>query len=290
MKKGINYWSFAEGTTASQAIDLAAAAGFSGLEFCLAEAGDVALDSSDAELARVRQRAADAGVELPSLASWLVWENNLVSDDAAVRGRAREIIRRQIDVAHALGAGTVLVVPGYVGVDFVSPSEVVAYDAAWDRALEAISELAIHAEQAEVRIGVENVWNKFLLSPLEMRAFVDSVGHPSVGVYFDIGNALLTGYPEQWIRILGERIVAVHVKDYRRSPGGFDSFVDLLAGEVDFPAVNRALLDTGYAGYVSAEMMPPYRFHTDQLIHNTSASMDRIFDWSTPTTHQEEQP
>ncbi|TRY17660.1 sugar phosphate isomerase/epimerase [Tessaracoccus rhinocerotis] len=290
MKKGINYWSFAEGTTASQAIDLAAAAGFSGLEFCLAEAGDVALDSSDAELARVRQRAADAGVELPSLASWLVWENNLVSDDAAVRGRAREIIRRQIDVAHALGAGTVLVVPGYVGVDFVSPSEVVAYDAAWDRALEAISELAIHAEQAEVRIGVENVWNKFLLSPLEMRAFVDSVGHPSVGVYFDIGNALLTGYPEQWIRILGERIVAVHVKDYRRSPGGFDSFVDLLAGDVDFPAVNRALLDTGYAGYVSAEMMPPYRFHTDQLIHNTSASMDRIFDWSTPTTHQEEQP
>lgn len=290
MKKGINYWSFAEGTTASQAIDLAAAAGFSGLEFCLAEAGDVALDSSDAELARVRQRAADAGVELPSLASWLVWENNLVSNDAAVRGRAREIIRRQIDVAHALGAGTVLVVPGYVGVDFVSPSEVVAYDAAWDRALEAISELAIHAEQAEVRIGVENVWNKFLLSPLEMRAFVDSVGHPSVGVYFDIGNALLTGYPEQWIRILGERIVAVHVKDYRRSPGGFDSFVDLLAGDVDFPAVNRALLDTGYAGYVSAEMMPPYRFHTDQLIHNTSASMDRIFDWSTPTTHQEEQP
>lgn len=290
MKKGINYWSFAEGTTASQAIDLAAAAGFSGLEFCLAEAGDVALDSSDAELARVRQRAADAGVELPSLASWLVWENNLVSDDAAVRGRAREIIRRQIDVAHALGAGTVLVVPGYVGVDFVSPSEVVAYDAAWDRALEAISELAIHAEQAEVRIGVENVWNKFLLSPLEMRAFVDSVGHPSVGVYFDIGNALLTGYPEQWIRILGERIVAVHVKDYRLSPGGFDSFVDLLAGDVDFPAVNRALLDTGYAGYVSAEMMPPYRFHTDQLIHNTSASMDRIFDWSTPTTHQEEQP
>lgn len=288
MKKGINYWSFASGTTAAEAVALAAAAGFQGLEFCLAEEGDIALDSSDAQLAEVRRRAEDGGVELPSLASWLVWENNLVSDDTAIRSRARDIIRRQIDVAHALGSRTALVVPGYVGVDFVSPSEVVAYDAAWDRARDAITELAGYAEAAGVRIGVENVWNKFLLSPLEMRAFVDEVAHPAVGVYFDIGNALLTGYPEQWIRLLGERIVAVHVKDYRRSPGGFDSFVDLLAGDVDFPAVNQALLDIGYTGYVSAEMMPAYRFHTDQLVHNTSAAMDRIFDWSTVTTPQEE--
>lgn len=290
MRKGINYWSFAEGTSATRAVQLAAEAGFEGLEFCVATEGDVALDSTDEQLARVRRSAADAGVELPSLASWLVWENNLVSDDAAVRERARTIIRRQIDVAHELGAGTVLVVPGYVGVDFVSPSVPVSYDAAWDRALEAVSELAGHAQQAGVRIGVENVWNKFLLSPLEMRAFVDAVDHPSVGVYFDIGNALLTGYPEQWIRILGERIIAVHVKDYRRSPGGFDSFVDLLAGDVDFPAVNRALLDIGYRGWVSAEMMPPYKFHPDQLVHNTSAAMDRIFDWSGNTASQEEQP
>lgn len=121
-----------------------------------------------------------------------------------------------------------------------------------------------------------------------MRAFVDAVGHPAVGVYFDIGNALLTGYPDQWIRILADRIVAVHVKDYRRSPGGFDSFVDLLAGDVDFPAVNQALLDIGYDGYVSAEMMPPYRHHPEQLVHSTSAAMDRIFDWSTSTTAREE--
>lgn len=290
MRKGINYWSFAEGTSATRAVQLAAEAGFEGLEFCVAAEGDVALDSTDKQLAEVRRAAADAGVELPSLASWLVWENNLVSDDAAVRERARTIIRRQIDVAHELGAGTVLVVPGYVGVDFVSPSVPVSYDAAWDRALEAVSELAGHAQQAGVRIGVENVWNKFLLSPLEMRAFVDAVDHPGVGVYFDIGNALLTGYPEQWIRILGERIFAVHVKDYRRSPGGFDSFVDLLAGDVDFPAVNQALLDIGYRGWVSAEMMPPYKFHSDQLAHNTSAAMDRIFDWSGNTASQEEQP
>lgn len=281
MKKGINYWSFRPGTTAAEAVALASSSGFGGLEFCLDADGDVSLSSSDRQLQEIRQRAQDSGLELPSLASWLVWENNLVSDDAGVRDRASGIIRRQIDVAHALGAATVLVVPGYVGVDFVSPSEVVRYDHAYERALHAISELAPYAEHAGVRIGVENVWNKFLLSPLEMRAFIDEINHPSVGVYFDIGNALLTGYPEQWIRILGSRIVAVHVKDYRRSPGGFDSFVDLLAGDVDFPAVNEALVEVGYRGYVTAEMMPTYRFHTDQMALNASASMDRIFDWST---------
>lgn len=288
MKKGINYWSFAPGTTAADAVSLAAAAGYRGLEFCIDADGEVALTTSEHQLAEIRQRAEDSGLELPSLASWLVWENNLVSDDAPVRSRAKDIIRKQIDVAHALGAKTVLVVPGYVGVDFVSPSEVVSYDLAYDRALQALSELAPYAEQAGVRIGVENVWNKFLLSPLEMRSFIDEINHPSVGVYFDIGNALLTGYPQHWIQILASRIFAVHVKDYRRSPGGFDSFVDLLAGDVDFPAVNDALVEIGYRGYVTAEMMPTYRLHTDQMAHNASASMDRIFDWSALTTAQEQ--
>ncbi len=288
MKKGINYWSFAPGTTAEEAVTLAAAAGYRGLEFCLAAEGDVALTTSERRLKEIRHLAEDAGVDLPSLASWLVWENNLVSDDAPVRARARDIIRRQIDVAHTLGADTVLVVPGYVGVDFVSPSEVVRYDHAYERALEAMTDLAPHAEQAGVRIAVENVWNKFLLSPLEMRSFIDQVDHPSVGVYFDIGNALLTGYPEQWIRILASRIMAVHIKDYRRSPGGFDSFVDLLAGDVDFPAVMDALRDINYSGYITAEMMPTYRFHTAQMAHNCSASMDRILDASATSHTQEE--
>lgn len=288
MKKGINYWSFGPGTTAAEAVSLATAAGYRGLEFCLDADGEVALTTSDRQLGEIRQRAEDSGLELPSLASWLVWENNLVSDDARVRSRASDIIRRQIDVAHALGAETVLVVPGYVGVDFVSPSEVVSYDLAYDRARQALSDLAPYAEQAGIRIGVENVWNKFLLSPLEMRSFVDEINHPFVGVYFDIGNSLLTGYPEQWIRILASRIIAVHVKDYRRSPGGFDSFVDLLAGDVDFPAVKDGLVEIGYRGYVTAEMMPTYRFNTDQMAHNASASMDRVFDWSAPVTTQEE--
>lgn len=280
MKKGINYWSFDPATTADEAIALAKDAGFKGLEFCLAETGEISLESTQVQLVDVRKRAEDAGIALPSLASWLVWENNMVSDDESARRRAVDIVKTQIDAAWALGSETVLVVPGYVGVDFVAGSVPVAYDAAYDRAQKAIAELAAHARGTGVNIGVENVWNKFLLSPLEMRTFVDEIDSDLVGVYFDIGNALLNGYPEQWIRILGERIFKVHVKDYRRSPGGFDSFVDLLAGDVDFPEVVRALQEIGYSSYCTAEMMPTYRHHTEQMAYNTSASMDRIFPWN----------
>lgn len=281
MKKGINYWSFAPDTTMSEAISLAAEAGFEGLELCLAESGEVSLESSSADLHAIRRMAEDAEIALPSLASWLVWENNLVSDDGTVRRRSSDIVKAQIDTAHVLGCETVLVVPGYVGADFITGSTPVRYDLAYERAQRAVAELAGYAADSGVQIGIENVWNKFLLSPLEMRTFVDEIADPLVGVYFDIGNALLNGYPEQWVSILGQRIFKVHVKDYRRSPGGFDSFVDLLAGDVDFPAVVDALVGIGYNSFCTAEMMPPYRHYSDQAVRNASASMDRIFPWTT---------
>jgi L-ribulose-5-phosphate 3-epimerase len=279
MKKGINYWSFDRATTMAEALQLAKQAGFDGLEFCLAEDGEVSLTSTESDLHELRKRAEDLEVELPSVASWLVWENNLVSDDESIRRRATDIIKVQIETARILGADTVLVVPGYVGADFIPGSSVVDYGAAYDRAQASISELGAYAATAGVKIGVENVWNKFLLSPLEMRRFIDEIANESVGAYFDIGNALLTGYPEQWIRILGPRIFKVHVKDYRRSPGGFDSFVDLLAGDVNFPEVVAALEQIGYNSYCTAEMMPTYRHYPDQMAFNASAAMDRIFEW-----------
>ena len=133
------------------------------------------------------------------------------------------------------------------------------------------------AEKYDIKIGIENVWNKFLLSPLEFRVFIDKIDSPYVGAYFDVGNVLLTGYPEHWIRILGSRIKKVHFKDYRREPGGFGSFVDLLSGDVNYPAVMDAFADVGYNGFCNAEMMPPYKHFPEQNIYNTSATMDRIF-------------
>jgi hexulose-6-phosphate isomerase len=168
------------------------------------------------------------------------------------------------------------VVPGAVGVDFVPGSEVIRYDVVYDRALEAIRSLKPVAEQVKVVVGVENVWNKFLLSPLEMRDFVDKIASEYVGVYFDVGNVIATGYPEHWIRILGKRIKRVHFKDFRRNVGTLDGFTDLLEGDVNWQEVMAAFREIGYEGYVTAEMIPPYSHHPEALIYTTSKAMDFI--------------
>jgi hexulose-6-phosphate isomerase len=175
-----------------------------------------------------------------------------------------------------LKADTILVVPGAVGVDFIPGAGVTEYDVAYENALEALSGLAESAKAANVSIGVENVWNKFLLSPLEMRTFLDSIGSEWVGAYLDIGNTLLNGYPEHWIKILNRRIKKVHFKDFRRNGAGLSAFVDLLAGDVDYPAVTAKLREIGYSDYVIAEMIPPYRHFPEQIVYNTSLSMDAI--------------
>ena len=74
-------------------------------------------------------------------------------------------------------------------------------------------------ERAKVLLNPENLWNKFLLSPLEMRSFVDLFHSPWVGAHFDTGNVMQYGYPEDWILTLGPRIKRVHIKDFKRSFG-----------------------------------------------------------------------
>jgi L-ribulose-5-phosphate 3-epimerase len=277
MKKGINYWTFAKGTPLERAILLARDAGFQGLEFCMDETGELSVECGEAEVAGIRRRLGDAGLVASSVCSWLGWVYPLTSNDPTKRRRGRDILAKMIDTAAALGADSILCVPGYVGCDFLPEAEVVPYGAALDRAKEGIASLLPRAKAAGVAIAIENVWNKMLLSPLEMRAFIDDLSSPFVGAYLDVANCLLTGYPEHWIDILGARIKRVHFKDYRRDPGGFRGFVELLSGDVDFAAVMSALDRAGFAGFCNAEIMPTYRTHTDAAVYNTSLSMDYIF-------------
>ncbi|MEG1242542.1 MAG: sugar phosphate isomerase/epimerase family protein, partial [Oscillospiraceae bacterium] len=160
--------------------------------------------------------------------------------------------------------------------EFFAGSEVIDYDIAYERSLAALRELAPYAEEKGVNIGIENIWNKFLLSPLEMRDFLDAVGSPRVGAYLDVGNMMLFGYPQHWIKILGSRIKKVHFKDYRRAVGSLAGFVDLLAGDVDWDKVVEGFDAIGYEGWANAEMCPTYRLHTDQMIFNASGAMDSI--------------
>ncbi len=276
MNKGINYWSFAKGTPLKRAIELAKDAGFDGIEFCMDEGGELSIECADAEVKELKRRLDGAGLAAASVCSWLGWAYPLTSDDPRKRAKGQAILVKMIDTAAALGTDTILCVPGYVGCDFQPGAEVVPYATAMERAREGIEALLPHAKGAGVSIAVENVWNKMLLSPLEMRDFIDGFGSPSVGSYLDVANCVLTGYPEHWIDILGSRVRRVHFKDYRRDPGGFRGFVELLSGDVDFPAVVSALDSAGFSGYCTAEIMPTYTHHTDAAIFNTSTSMDYI--------------
>lgn len=275
MKKGINIWSFKAGMTIAECMAMAKDAGFDGIELSLDEEGELSLNSTEKDVLRIKEMAENEGIEIASLASGLYWSYPVTSSDPAIRQKSKDIVRKQLEFAALLGTDGILVVPGVVA--GLSPdSEVVQYDVAYERALEAFTELKEDAEAHKVSICLENVWNKFLLSPMEMRDFVDKIDSPYVGVYFDVGNVIYTGYPEHWIRILGKRIKKVHFKDFRRSVGTLDGFVDLLAGDVNFPEVVKALEEVGYDDYVTAEMIPNYTHYTNQIIYNTSKSMDKI--------------
>lgn len=262
-------------------LKLAAEAGFEGFEIDLSEDGPVHLKSSSTELSAIKKLVRQYGLHLSGLATGLYWGANPASGDPQVAKRAATILERQVQAATDLGVDTILVVPGSVGVDFIPGGEVVPYDLAYERAVQFIDQALPSAEKAGVTIGIENVWNKFLLSPLEFARFLDSFGSKSIGAYFDVGNALATGYPEHWIKILGARIKRVHFKDYRRNVGSVDGFVDLLSGDVNWPEVMRSLRAIPYDGWCAAEMIPPapfYKHAPHVLINNTKLAMQAIFD------------
>ena len=280
MKKSISIWSFYGDWDLKQKLRLARDAGFEGFEIDLSGDGPLNLETTKAELDRIAQLAKEVGITLSGLATGMFWEYNPASSRQETRSQARRILEKQIRSASQLGIDAILVVPGSVGADFIPDCEEVPYDAAWKRATAFVGQAIPLAEEMGVTIGIENVWNKFLLSPLEMKRFIDQFQSKSVGAYFDVGNVLANGYPEHWISILGERICRVHVKDYRRAVGSVNGFVDLLSGDVNWPAVAQALSAIGYEGWVAAEMIPPvpfYKYAPETLIENTSRAMDSIF-------------
>jgi len=268
MKKGINIWSFKKEMKIEKCIVISKNAGFEGIELSLDEQGEINLHSNEKDILSIKRLAESEGIEIPSLASGLYWKYSFTNPDLEIRQKAKEVAIKQLKIAKLLGADTVLMVPGLV-------NEEISYDVAFERALEAFSELKEYAERLEIYIGLENVWNKFLLSPLEFKDFIDKINSPYIGIYLDVGNIVYTGYPEQWIRILGKRIKKVHFKDFRRSVGTINGFVDLLSGDVNFPAVIEALKTVSYEDYVIAEMSP-YFHYEDQVIYNTSKTMERI--------------
>ncbi|MCC6694544.1 MAG: sugar phosphate isomerase/epimerase [Candidatus Hydrogenedentes bacterium] len=269
MLPGINQWAFPAGMATADAIALAKRIGFSAFEVCLGDKGPTALDITERDAAALRAYAEKQGITLYSVASGMGWDYHLTSNDAKNREQAMEVTRRVLQVAAWLGAQAILVVPGVC-------DAATSYDAALENALEAFRELADTAEKLKVSIGVENVWNKFLLSPVEMRDFIDQCESEYIGAYFDTGNIMQYGFPEQWIRILGDRIRAGHLKDFRRSTGTLDGFVMLMEGDVNWPEVMAAFREIDYRGALTAEYMPAYQHSLDTMLGHLLASEKAI--------------
>lgn len=250
MKKSIGHWCFPQSTTIRQCID-----GCKGLfysfEAAFTEGGELSLNTSDEEILDIRKYAESNGIFIKSLATSELWKYPLSTKDEEKRKRGIEIVKGMLHAAKLLGAEAVLVVPGLV-------DEENDYESVYRTSQASIKELEAYARAQGVIIAIENVWNKFLLSPLEYRDYIDSFNSEFIKAYFDVGNVLNFGYPEQWIRILGHRIVKVHVKDFRTAAGNGWGFVTLLEGSVNWKKVREALIEVGYEGILTAEIPPMY--------------------------------
>lgn len=276
MKTGVSLFSFAENASPEELFPLIKQAGYDGVEPVLSESGYLNMSTTTRRIKEIKALADDSGLEIPSVGVWSLWENNLVSNDESIRSKALDIVRKQIEAAHIMGADTILVVPGYVGCDFASKPERVRYDIAYDRCVEAFQRLIPDAEAAGVQIGIENVWNRFLLSPIEMKRLIQEINSPFMGAYFDVGNIMYLGYPADWIEILGSDIKKIHLSDYRTSQTGLGAFVDLFAGDVDFKEVAGALNKIGYDDYLILEMLPNYKQFPEVSIVSNKTAVDRI--------------
>jgi len=252
MYPAINAWAFPEGMPPSEQIAAAASAGFAGIELVVSDEGPFRFDTSPRECMALLEQAEDRGIRICGLASAMFWKINYGSPDEAVRRRAGELTLRALDRAAELEAGAILVVPA-VPCMYNEYRMQVGYADALQRTYEALCSLRHEAEARKVTIAIENVWNRFLLSPVEFADLIDRVDSPSVGAYLDVGNVVAFGFPEDWVATLGARIKRVHAKDYDASKPGLAGFCPLGEGSVAWPKVTAALRRIGYAGPLTFE-------------------------------------
>jgi len=210
------------------------------------EALEVGTIEDPAEAAEIKKAAEAAGLRIHSVMNQAHWKYPLSSADPDVVERSIQGMQTSLENARLWGADVVLLVPAVVNAE-------TGYREAWERSQRQIRRLLPLAERHKVTIAVENVWNKFLLSPLEFARYVDEFASPWLRACFDVGNVVLFGFPEDWIRTLGKRIVRVHLKDFRFRKRVAE-FVNLGEGDVNWPAVYRSLAEIGYKGPATLEL------------------------------------
>jgi len=236
--------------------------GFDGVEM------DSPNDLDNDEIIEARNKT---GLEIPGVINSVHWKSPLSHPDPDVRAECVEAMKVSLSDSKAYGGSTVLLVPGVVNAE-------VSYDDAYRRSQTEIRKLIPYAEETGIKIVIENVWNNFLISPLEAASYIDELGSDMVGWFFDVGNIIRYGWPEHWIRILNKRIIRLDAKEYSRKKQseegiwkGFD--VKLMEGDCNWPAVIEALDEIGYHGWASAEVPGGDR----KRLEDISKRMQKIF-------------
>jgi L-ribulose-5-phosphate 3-epimerase len=200
------------------------------------------------EADEIKKASDDAKVRIHSVMNMDHWKYPLSSENPGTVKTSLEGMKTSLHNAALWGADTVLLVPAVL-----DPQT--GYRDAWTRSQKQIRTLIPLAEKLKVVIAIEEVWNKFLLSPLEMKTYVAEFKSPWIKAYFDVGNVVLYGYPQDWIRTLGPQIAKVHLKDFKVDrDGGTWQWKNLGEGEIDWTAVRKAFDDVGYAGYATTEL------------------------------------
>ena len=242
-RKAVKLGMVGEGASLLEKFELLRELGFDGVEL------DSPNGLDEAEVLAARDAT---GLVIHGVVDSAHWGKPFNHPDAAVRAEGVAALRTALRDAHAYGASTVLVVPAVV-------NKQNGYGPAWDHARAEIGKALPLAEELGVKIAFENVWNGFLLSPLETRRFIESFESDHVGAYFDVGNVVRYAWPEHWIEVLADKILKIDVKEYSRKKqndeGLWKGFqAELLEGDNDWPAVMKALKAVGYAGWFTAEV------------------------------------
>lgn len=261
-KKSLKWGMIKEDLSVLQKFELIKSLGFDGVEL------DSPDDLNDDE---VLEAKAKTGIEIPGLVNSVHWKQSLSDPDPAVRAACVEATVNGLHRCKKLGGTTVLLVPAVVKAD-------VFYEDAYNRSVEEIKKILPAARETGVKIAIENVWNNFLISPVEAKKYIDDFNDDHIGWYMDIGNIVRYGWPAHWIKALGSRIIKVDIKDYSRKKqtdeGIWEGFKVLLGdGDADWPAVNKALAEVGYSGWGSAEVSGGDRTRLKEI----SERMDRLY-------------
>ena len=281
MLKSINLWAFPypERMTLRECLQLAKDAGFDGVELNYDLDNDLSPKHGASEYKAIRKMADQIGIQISGLCSFLFWPYPLTSNDAAKRARGIELAGKIAEAARDLGVQNVLVVPGAVHIPWRTDHEPVPNDICDKRARETIGQLAKQAEKLKVTLNMENIFfNGYLMTPMEMNAFVDGIGSERVKVHFDTGNIAMFQFAEHWAQVLGSRTQNVHLKEFTKKGTDFslETFRPLLDGTTNWPAVTDALAANGYKGFLTFEYFHPYPHYPEALIYQTSDSLDRI--------------